>query len=75
MRIAFGDLRAALQFLVVFVLDAERAADLVDHILIRRRVVAARRFVADGFGRLPIGIDITRGEGGGWRSCSYAAFP
>ena len=48
MTIAIRDLRAALQFLVVVVFDAERAADVVDHILIGRRVVAARRFVADG---------------------------
>ena len=35
-----------LQLLVVLVFDAQRLADVVDDVLIRRRVVAARRFVA-----------------------------
>ena len=59
MRVALGDLRAALQFFVVVVLDAERAADLVDHVLIGSGVVAAGRFVAGRFGRLPVGVDVT----------------
>ena len=52
--IAFEDFVAALQFLIVLVLDAERLADVVDAILIGRRIVAARRFVADGVGVLPL---------------------
>lgn len=64
MAIAVGDLFTALQFLVILVLDAEGAADVVDDVLIRSRVVAARRFIADRFGGLPVGIDITRRESG-----------
>ena len=62
MAIAIRDLRATLELLVVVVLDAERAADVVDDVLIGRRVVAARGFVADRFGGFPIGVDITGGE-------------
>jgi hypothetical protein len=56
--IALGDLVGAFQLLVVLVLDAERLADIVHPILIRRRIVAARRFVADGIRILPVGIDV-----------------
>jgi hypothetical protein len=63
--VALGDLRAALQFLIIRVLDTQCAANLVDDVLIRRRVVAAGSFVAGGFGRLPVGIDVARGDGAG----------
>jgi hypothetical protein len=56
--IALGDLVGAFQLLVVLVLYAERLADIVDAILIRRRIVAARRFVADGVRILPVRIDV-----------------
>jgi hypothetical protein len=40
MLVAFGDFIAALQFLIVLILNAERLADVVYSILIRCRVVA-----------------------------------
>ena len=58
MLVALGDLRLALQFLVVLVLDANGAADVVDDVLIRCRVVAARCFVAYAVGRFPIRVDV-----------------
>ena len=42
----------------------DRFPDVVDDVLIRRGVVAARRFVADAVGRFPVGVDITGGQGG-----------
>src|SRR6188472_4785910 len=57
--ISLCDLRLALQFLVVLILDAHGAPDVVHEILIRRRVVAAGCFIADAVGRFPIGIDVT----------------
>ena len=62
MAIAIADLCAALQFLIVVVLDAERAADVVDHVLIGSRVVAARQFVAGGFGGFPVRVDVASGQ-------------
>src|SRR6185503_5990844 len=58
MLVALGDLRLAFQFFVVVVLHADRTADVVDHILIRCRVVAARRFIAHAVRRLPIRVHI-----------------
>jgi hypothetical protein len=63
MPIALDDLVAALELFVVVVVDAQRLADLVDAILIRRRVVAARRFVADGVGVLPVRVDVAGRQG------------
>src|SRR4029453_9555674 len=60
--IARFDFRAALQLLVVIVLDTQRAADLVDDVLIRGGVVAAGSFVADRGRGLPVGVNITSGE-------------
>src|SRR4029079_3717364 len=47
-----------LELFVVLVLDAERAADIVHAILIRRRVVAAWRFVAYRVGVFPVSIHV-----------------
>lgn len=58
MAIAIADLRAALQFLVIVVLDTERAADVVDNVLIGCRVVAARSLVTDRVRGLPIGVNV-----------------
>jgi hypothetical protein len=60
MPIAFGDLVGGLELLVVFVLDAERPADVVHSILIRSRIVSAGSLVADSVGVFPIGIDVSR---------------
>ena len=43
---------------------AERLADVVDAILIGRRIVAARGFVADRVGVLPVRVDVAAGQGG-----------
>src|SRR4051812_20465067 len=64
MVIALGELFAALQFLVVLIFDAERAADIVHAPLVRRGIVAARRFVAHGIRIVPSRIWIAGGEGG-----------
>src|SRR5688500_1817804 len=61
--IAFSDLVGAFQLLVVLILDADGAADVVHDVLVGRRVVPAGRFVADAVGRLPVGIDVAAGEG------------
>jgi hypothetical protein len=61
--IAFGQFVAALQFFVVVGLNPYRLADLVDDVLIRRRVIAAGCFVADRFGIFPVGVDIASGHG------------
>src|SRR3712207_207472 len=50
MAVALGYLLAAFQLFVIVVFHAQRAADVVHHVLIRRRVVAAWRLVADGVG-------------------------
>src|SRR6478672_7983187 len=63
MAIAVGDFVTALQFLVIGVLDTQRAPDVVDHVLVRCRVVATRGFVDNRRGRLPISINVTGGEG------------
>src|SRR5688572_7614625 len=52
--VAIADLLLALQLLVVLVLDAERLTDVVDDVLVRGRVVAAGRFVANRVGRFPV---------------------
>src|SRR5205085_4733287 len=57
------DLGRALQLLAVLVVDAERLADLVDDVLVGRRIVAARGLVAAAVSRLPVGIDVARGDG------------
>ena len=63
MLVAVGDLIAAAQFLVVLILHAERLADVVDDVLVRRRVVAARCLVAGEVGVLDVGVDIAAGDG------------
>src|SRR5213079_2565244 len=50
-------------FLVVLVLHADRFTDVVDDVLVGRRVVAAGRFVANGGRGFPIGIDVAGGQG------------
>lgn len=62
MSVPLGDFVAALQFLIVLVLDAERAADVVHAILIGRRIVSTRRFVADGVRVLPLGVHVAGSE-------------
>src|SRR6478672_7732077 len=62
--VAVGDLVRPLELLVVLVLDAERAADVVHAILVRRRVVAAGRFVAYRVGIFPVGIHVAAGHRG-----------
>lgn len=64
MSVPLGDFVAALQLLIVLVLDAERAADVVHPILIGRGIVSARRFVAHGVRVLPLGVHITGREPG-----------
>ncbi len=56
------NLVGALQLFRVVVLDAERAADFFDHVLIRRRLVAARGFFAARVGLVPVGIDVAAGQ-------------
>src|SRR5438093_9313931 len=60
--VALRDLRLALQLLIVVVLHADRLPDIVDDILIRCRIVAARRFVAYCRGRFPVRIDVASGQ-------------
>ena len=60
--VALGDLVGGLQLLVVLVGDAERLADVVDAVLIGRRVVAAGGFVADGVGVFPVRVDVPAGQ-------------
>src|SRR5947208_8443447 len=56
--VALGDLVGGFEFLAVLVLNPERLPDVVHAILIGRRVVAARRFVADGVRVLPVGVHV-----------------
>src|SRR5689334_14856022 len=60
--VALGDLVGALQLLVVVVFDAEGVADFVDAILVRRRVVAARGFVAARVGLFPVRVHVAAGQ-------------
>jgi hypothetical protein len=62
MLVALGDFVRSLERLVVLILVAEGAADLVDDILVGRGVVAARGLVADAVGRFPVGIDVAAGQ-------------
>ena len=62
MAIAGLDLVGAFQLLVVVVFKAERAADFIHDILIRRRIVSARRLVSRAVGRFPVRVDIPGGE-------------
>ena len=64
MPIAFDDLVGGFQLFAVFVLDAQRLADVVHPILIRRGVVAARGFVAPRVGVFPVGVHVTGGHDG-----------
>src|SRR4030095_11526651 len=57
--VPLGDLALAFEFLVVLILHADRAADVVDDVLIWRGIVTPRCFITDAVGRLPIRIDIT----------------
>src|SRR5262245_57142190 len=59
--VAIADLLLALQFLVVFVLDPEGPADVVDDVLVRGGVVAAGRFVTNRVRGFPVGVDISAG--------------
>src|SRR2546425_4766747 len=61
--IAFDDLLLALELFVVLVFHADRLADIVDDVLVGRRIVAARRFIADAVGGFPVGIDIAGRQG------------
>ena len=56
--VALFELRRALQLLIVFVLHAKRPSNLVDDVLVGRRVVAARRLVARAVGRLPVRVQV-----------------
>jgi hypothetical protein len=69
--ITLAELVGAFQFLHVIVLNPERPADFVNHILIGSRVVAARGFVTRVVGLRPIRIDISRGER--WTAFSMSA--
>src|SRR5262245_4299403 len=62
MLIAIGDLICRLELLVVFVGHAERLADIVDAILVWRRVVASGRLVSHRISIFPVGVDITAGH-------------
>ena len=62
MAVAFGDLVAANQFLVVLIGHAKRAADVVHSILIRGRVIAARGFVTHGVSVFPLRIHVAGGQ-------------
>src|SRR4030095_15058131 len=53
---------AAAQFFIVLILDAHRLADVVDAILIGRRIVTAGCFVADRVGVLPARVNVARAE-------------
>jgi hypothetical protein len=64
MTIALDDLLAALELLGIVVGDAERLADVVDPILVGRRVVSAGCLVADRIGIVPTGVDVARGQFG-----------
>ena len=64
MPVPLGDFVAALQLLIVLVLNAERAADVIHAILIGCGIVAPRRFIADCVRVLPLGVHITCREPG-----------
>ncbi len=63
LSIALDDFLSALQFLIVVILDAEGTADLLHNVLIGRRIVAAGCFIADGFCRFPVSIDVAGRHG------------
>ena len=62
MSVSLCDFVAALQLLIVLILNAERASDVVHTILIWSGIVSARRFVAYGVRILPLGVHIAGGE-------------
>ena len=57
-------INAATKYLIVGIAHTKRGADLFNHALVRRRHVAARRFVARAVGGGPIGIHVSGGQGG-----------
>jgi hypothetical protein len=54
----------AFELFGVLILDADSSPDVIHNILVGSRVVAAWRFIADGRGRLPVGIHIAAGHFG-----------
>ena len=62
MLVALGHFVGRLQLFVVRVLDAERFADVVDDVLIGRRVVAAGRFLAGEERVLDVDVDVAAGD-------------
>src|SRR6185369_2801067 len=60
--IAFRDLVGRFQLFVVLIFDPQGTADVVHAVLIGRGVVAAGRFVADGVGVFPVGVDVAAGQ-------------
>src|SRR5690349_8866144 len=59
MAIALFELALAAEFLSILVLEADRCADLFHDILVWRRIVPTRSFVANEVGRLRIGVNVT----------------
>ena len=58
MFVALDDFIRGLELLIVLVLNAERFPDVVDDLLIRRRIVAAWRLVARKIRLLPIRVHV-----------------
>src|SRR4030095_16231522 len=58
MTVTLADLLVRVQLFVVLILDAQRAADVVDTILVGRGIVATGRFVADRIRVGPLGVDV-----------------
>src|SRR5687767_4540346 len=56
------DLVGRADLLVESARDAERLAQLVDDVLVRRRDAAADGFLAGAGGTLPVGVDVSAGQ-------------
>jgi len=57
--IALDDLVAALELLVVLILNTQSFADVIDAVLVGGGVVPAWRLVANRVGILPFGVNVT----------------
>lgn len=56
--VALGELLARTELFVVLIRHAQGPPDVFDNLLIRRRIIAAGRFVAAEIRVLPVGVDV-----------------
>src|SRR5581483_6202197 len=73
--VALGDFVGGPELFVVLILHANRAADVVDQILIGRRVVAAGGLVAREVRALEVGVLVAAGQFGRQVAAAFAFDP